>query len=184
MNSADWVTNEAYLALEEKSEIKHEFFDGQIYAMAETTDDHNTLVGNLYTLLRNHLQGQPCRTYFTDIKIRLEQRNRFYYPDLFVTCDLRDRQTSTYKQYPKLIIEVLSDSTEAFDRGDKFNDYQTLPSLEEYSLINTKQQRIETFRRQPNGLWLLQTYTPKAIAEFQSISLNAPLSDIYEDINL
>ncbi|MCM1981236.1 Uma2 family endonuclease [Lyngbya confervoides] len=178
------ISPEDYLALEEKSEIKHEYIDGQIYAMAGTTDDHNILVGNLYTNLRNHLRGQPCRTYFTDIKIRLEQRNRFYYPDLFVTCDPRDSETSTYKQYPKLIIEVLSDSTEAFDRGDKFNDYQTLPSLEEYSLVNTKQQRIETFRRQPNGLWLLQTYTPKAILEFQSICLNIHLSDIYTDIDL
>lgn len=182
-----FLSPEDYLVLEDQSETKHEYIDGQIYAMAGTTDVHNTIIGNLYTAIRNHLRRSNCRIYFTDIKIRLDQRNRFYYPDLFVTCEPEDRGTSTYKKYPKLIIEVLSDSTEAFDRGDKFNDYQTLDSLEEYVLINTKQKRMEAFRRQSNGLWLLQTYDSTSDSftpiEFQCLSFKSDLEQCYEDVD-
>ncbi|NJM58361.1 MAG: Uma2 family endonuclease [Synechococcales cyanobacterium RU_4_20] len=153
------LTPEAYLALETESDIKHEYMDGQAYAMAGTTDQHNTISLNIASLLRNHLRGSGCRTHMADVKIRLVSLNCFYYPDLFVTCDPRDLETPLYKCFPKLIIEVLSDSTEAFDRGDKFNHYQTLSTLEEYILINTRQQRIEAFRRAQNGLWVLQTYS-------------------------
>ncbi len=101
------------------------YIDGQVYAMAGTTDTHNIIGLNFTFIIRNHLRGSGCRVYFADVKVRLEKRNHFYYPDIIVTCDDRDRETATYKSFPKLIIEVLSDSTEAFDRGDKFNDYQT-----------------------------------------------------------
>jgi len=110
-------------------------------------------------------------------------RNHFYYPDIIVTCDDRDRETATYKSFPKLIIEVLSDSTEAFDRGDKFNDYQTLESLEEYVLVNSKHQRVETFRRGEQGLWILQTYQEESFS-LQSINLTASFRDLYEDVTL
>jgi Uma2 family endonuclease len=177
------LTPEEYLQLEEKSPIKHEYIDGQVYAMAGTTDTHNLVAGNLYTIIRNHLRGSNCRVYFADVKVRLEKRNHFYYPDIIVTCDDRDRETATYKSYPKLIIEVLSDSTEAFDRGDKFNDYQTLDSLEEYVLVNSKHQRVETFRRGEQGLWILQTYQGESFS-LESINLTASFSDLYEDVTL
>ena len=177
------LTPEEYLQFEEKSPIKHEYIDGQIYAMAGTTDTHNIVGGNIYTIVRNHLRGSDCRVYFADVKVRLEKRNHFYYPDILVTCDDRDRETATYKSFPKLIIEVLSDSTEAFDRGDKFNDYQTLGSLEEYVLVNSKHQRVETFRRGEQGLWILQTYQQESFS-LQSINLTASLRDLYEDITL
>ncbi|MBG1264990.1 Uma2 family endonuclease [Nostoc sp. WHI] len=185
LSDSIFITPEAYLQLEEKSNIKHEYIDGQVYAMAGTTDTHNTIVGNLFILIRNHFRGSDCRVYFADIKARIEKRNRFYYPDLIVTCDPKDRETSTYKRFPKLIIEVLSDSTEAFDRGDKFNDYQTLDSLEEYVLVNSKHQRIETFRRNDQGLWVLQTYIPTdQTFELQSINLTASFADLYQDVEL
>ena len=177
------LTPEEYLQFEEKSPIKHEYIEGQIYAMAGTTDTHNIVSGNIYTIIRNHLRGSDCRVYFTDVKVRLEKRNHFYYPDIIVTCDNRDRETATYKRFPKLIVEVLSDSTEAFDRGDKFNDYQTLESLEEYVLVNSKHQRVETFRRGEQGLWILQTYQQESFS-LQSINLTASLRDLYEDITL
>jgi Uma2 family endonuclease len=142
-----FLTPDAYLQLEEKSEVKHEYIDDQVYEMAGTTDTHNTIGLNLALLIRNHLRGSECRIYFADFKARIEKRNCFYYPDIIVTCDPKDRETPTYKCFPKLIIEVLSNSTEAFDRGDKFNDYQTLDSLQEYILVNSKHQRVETFRR-------------------------------------
>ena len=179
------LTIPEYLELEEKSPIKHEYINGQVYAMAGTTDIHNTIALNLALPIRNHLRGSDCRAYFADLKVRVEKRNCFYYPDIFVTCDPFDRETPTYKSFPKLIIEVLSESTEAFDRGDKFNDYQTLESLQEYVLVNSKDQRVETFRRNSDGLWLFQTYTPShKTFELQSINLTASFIDLYEDVTL
>lgn len=177
------LTPEEYLELEEKSAIKHEYINGQIYAMAGTTDTHNIIAGNLFTMIRTHLRGLDCRVYFADIKARIEKRNCFYYPDILVTCDSKDKETRTYKCFPKVIIEVLSDSTEAFDRGDKFNDYQTLESLTEYILVNSKHQRVEIFRRNNSKSWVLQNYTlHDETFEIQSINLIAPFTDIYEDV--
>ena len=132
------LTPEEYLQLETKSDIKHEYINGEVYAMAGATDTHVTIAGNIFALLLSHLRGSGCRVYISDMKVRIENKNRFYYPDVLVTCEDRDRENSTFKQFPSLIIEVLSDSTEAFDRGDKFADYQSLPSLQEYVLIKYK----------------------------------------------
>ncbi|MGB0560652.1 MAG: Uma2 family endonuclease [Spirulinaceae cyanobacterium] len=177
------LTPEEYLAFEANSPIKHEYIDGDIYAMAGTNDRHNIIALNLSTLIRPHLRGTDYRVYFADIKARLEERNRFYYPDLLVTCDPRDRITPTYKRYPKLIIEVLSESTEAFDRGDKFNDYQTLPSLQEYVLIRSKIQRFEIYRRQAHPWWRYENYTPnQPNFKLASIQLDLTLAEVYEDV--
>ena len=177
------LTPEEYLDLEAQSPIKHEYIDGEAYAMAGTTDTHNTIALNLAMLIRSHLRGTDCRVYFVDIKARIEQCNCFYYPDIMVTGDARDRETSTYKRFPKLIVEVLSDSTEAFDRGDKFNDYQTLESLEEYVLVNTKHRPVEIFRRQEPGKWIFQTYTPASETfPLQSLNFTVSLADVYEDV--
>jgi Uma2 family endonuclease len=119
------------------------------------------------------------------MKVRILDRNCFYYPDVMVTCNPQDQTTPTYKQFPKLIVEVLSNSTEAFDRGDRFADYQTLESLEEYVLINTRHQRIECFRRDSGGRWLLQTYTETTPRfELQSVDFADSLATIYEDVIL
>lgn len=178
-------TPDEYLQLEATSDIKHEYRHGEVYAMAGTSDSHNTIAINLVTLIRSHLRGSDCRVYFADVKARLEECNCYYYPDLMVTCDGRDTETATYKRHPKLIIEVLSDSTEAFDRGDKFIDYQTLDSLQEYVLISTKQQRVDCYRRTEQQLWLFQFYAPgQNTFHLASIDLEATLSDLYEDVTL
>jgi Uma2 family endonuclease len=183
LSDSYYLTPEEYLKLEETSPIKHEYIDGQAYAMAGTTDTHNTIALNLASLIRNHLRGTDCRIYFADIKAKIEKRNRFYYPDLLVTCDPKDRETSTYKRFPKLIIEILSDSTEAFDRGDKFNDYQTLDSLQEYVLVDSKQQRVETYQRDTAGRWLYQSHTPiNQNIPLQSLDLNLDFTALYEDV--
>ena len=174
---------EEYLQLEAQSPIKHEYIDGQIYAMAGASDPHVTIAGNLFALLRSHVRGSGCRVYISDMKARIETLNRFYYPDVLVTCDPRDLETPTYKRFPTLIVEVLSDSTEAFDRGDKFADYQTLESLREYVLINTKRQRLECFRRNDEGLWVLQFYTPEQTSfRLDSIDFEGTLDALYEDV--
>jgi Uma2 family endonuclease len=176
------LTAEEYLQLEAQSPTKHEFMDGEIYDMAGASDAHVTIALNLATLLRNHLRGSGCRVYIADMKARIEAHNCFYYPDVMVTCNPQDQETPTYKRFPKLIVEVLSDSTEAFDRGDKFANYQTLASLEEYVLINTRHQRVECFRRNAEGLWVLQSYTPEANQfELHSVNFADTLAMLYED---
>ena len=175
------LTPAEYLAEEEKSAVKHEYIDGEVYAMAGTTDSHNTIALNLATLIRSHLRGTDCRVYFADIKVRIEAKNCFYYPDLLVTCEPRDRETSIYKCFAKLIIEVLSDSTEGFDRGDKFNDYQSLSSLEEYVLVSSQRQRVEIFRRNPH-FWQYQTYDlDQPDFKLETIDLDVKIADVYED---
>ncbi len=174
-----------YLRLEAQSAVKHEYRDGEVYAMAGASDAHVTIAGNLCALLRNHLRGTGGRVYISDMKARIEARNRFYYPDLLVTCDPQDAEISTYKRFPRLIVEVLSDSTEAFDRGDKFMDYQALSSLQEYVLVNTRQQRVECFRRSEAGLWVLQSYTTESGSfDLESVKFSGTMSDLYEDVTL
>jgi Uma2 family endonuclease len=178
-----YLTPEEYLQMEETSQIKHEYIDGQAYAMAGASDPHLTIAGNLFVLLRLHLRGSGCRVYMSDMKAQIQSINRFFYPDVMVTCDERDRATPTYKQYPCLIIEVLSDSTEAFDRGDKFADYQQIESLQEYVLVNTKRQRVECFRRSSEGLWILRSYTSESpLVQLESVNFEGTMADVYEDV--
>jgi Uma2 family endonuclease len=185
LSDSHLLSPEEYLQQEAQSSIKHEYINGQVYAMAGTTDSHNTIAGNLYSLIRTHLRGTDCRVYFADIKVKLEKQNCFYYPDVLITCDRRDRETSTYKRFPKLIIEVLSDSTEAFDRGDKFNDYQAIENLQEYVLVNSKHQRVEVFRQNESRMWLYQSYSPMNPTIFlQSLDLTINFTDLYEDVNV
>ncbi len=177
------LTSDEYLQMEAQSNVKHEYIDGQVYAMAGASDSHVTIAGNLFALLRSHVRVSGCRVYISDMKARIETLNRFYYPDVLVTCDPRYLETSTYKRFPTLIVEVLSDSTEAFDRGDKFADYQALESLREYVLISTKRQRVECYRRHEQGLWVLQFYTPQQTSfRLDSIGFEGALDVLYEDV--
>jgi len=178
-----YLTCEEYLQMEEHSPIKHEYIDGYIHAMVGANDAHVTIALNLATILRSHVRGSGCRVYMADMKARVESLNRYFYPDILVTCDPRDQETPLEKRFPRLIVEVLSDSTEAFDRGDKFADYQTLESLQEYVLINTKRQRVECFRRNEAELWVLQSYTDKQETfQLQSIGFEGAIADLYEDV--
>ena len=179
-----YLTPEQYLQMEEDSIIKHEYINGEIYEMAGATDTHVTIALNMAILLRNHLRGSGCRVYISDMKARIESRNCYYYPDVMVTCEAKDRENATYKKYPLIIIEVLSDSTEAFDRGDKFIDYQSLETLQEYVLINSKKNRIECFRRTEENLWTLQFYTEDhENFELTSIDFVGTINDVYEEVN-
>ncbi len=151
--------------------------------MAGALDAHVTISLNLASLLRNHVRGSGCRVYIANMKAQIESLNRFYYPDVMVTCDQRDQETPAYKRFSCLIVEVLSNFIEALDWGDKFADYQTLESLQEYVLINTKRQRFECFRRNEQRLWVLQSYT----AEDKSFRLNSvdfkeTIAALYKDV--
>ena len=179
-----YFTPEEYLELERISPIKHEYLQGQLVAMAGASKAHVIITGNLSALLVNHLRGTGCIAYAVDMKVRLPSLGLFYYPDLAVTCDDRDRTSDEdFILYPKLIIEVLSDSTEAFDRGDKFSDYKTVTGLEEYVLIHQKQRLVERFLRKSNNLWVPQIYSAGDTVEFTSIHFSCPIDFLYENID-
>jgi Uma2 family endonuclease len=179
-----YITVEEYLAAEANSEIKHEYQDGYVYAMAGASDAHVTIAGNLFTIIRNHLRGSGCRAYMSDMRVNLATRKSYYYPDVMVTCNPLDRELTHYKQHPCLIIEVLSTSTEAFDRGDKFADYQQIESLQEYVLVSQTRQRVDYFQRSSQGLWVLQSYYLGDILQLTSINCSILVVDIFEDVEL
>jgi Uma2 family endonuclease len=156
---------------------------GQVYAMAGASENHVDITTNLTVILSNHLRGKDCKLFPSDMRLNIASKKIYYYPDLLVTCDERDRFNKKQKNYPCLIIEVLSESTESKDRGVKFANYQTIQSLQEYVLISQWEQRVEVFRRSEK-FWVLQTYTVGELIEFQSINLQIPIDAIYEDVDL
>jgi Uma2 family endonuclease len=178
-----YFTPEDYLELERISPIKHEYLQGQMVAMAGASKAHVIIAGNLSALFVNHLRGTGCISYATDMKVRLPLLNLFYYPDLAVTCDDRDLMSNEdFILRPKLIIEVLSDSTEAFDRGDKFADYKTIPELSEYVLIHQKQILVERFQRKSDNLWIPHLYQATDTVEFTCIGFSCSIEALYENI--
>ena len=177
-----YLSPEEYLAAEQDSATKHEYIQGQVYAIAGASDAHVTVAGNLFTLLRNHVRGTGCRAYMADMKAQIESANIFYYPDVMVTCDERDRNSAYFKRYPCLIVEVLSSTTEAFDRGNKFANYRQLESLQEYVLINSEKLSVECFRRNAEGRWELYPYNQGEEIYLASIDFRCPIEELYEDV--
>lgn len=185
VKSEEPISPEVYLEQERQSPIKREYLDGQVYAMAGTSKVHNRISGNLYLLIRNGLQGSPCQTFIADIKVRIEQGKRFFYPDLLVTCDPEDDSDLAYVDHPTVIIEVLSDSTELFDRGKKFQCYRLIPQLQDYVLVSSQEYLVEVLHRVEGDRWLLSLYGGlDAIAAIASLNLELPLTEIYANIDL
>ena len=179
-----YYSPEDYLELERMSSIKHEYICGEVYAMAGASDAHVTISLNLLTLLRTHVRGSNCRVYSSDMKVHIESANAFYYPDALVTCDRRDTEEKYFKRYPCLIVEVLSATTENFDRNGKFSDYQQLETLEEYVLISQDKMQVECWRRSSNGNWVKTSYESGAEVELTSLNFKCAIADLYEDVDL
>jgi Uma2 family endonuclease len=182
--SSSYIAPEDYLEKEEKSSTKHEYRQGQICAMAGASNNHVLITLNLATMLRNHLRGSGCRTYVSDTKIQIESINTYYYPDITVSCDQRDRAFENFLCYPCLIVEVLSSTTEAFDRGDKFADYRHLDSLQEYILISQSRINIERFRRNIENQWVLNPYGEADRLHLASLDFQCAVADVYEEVDL
>lgn len=176
------LSSEEYLAAEADSPTKHEYRDGEVYAMAGGTDAHVTIALNLWALLRGHLRTGKCRAYALDMKACIETLNRYYYPDVMVTCDDRDRANTTCKRHPCLIVEVLSEGTEAFDRGDKFFDYRHLDSLQENVLISQTRPHAEVFRRNAEGLWVLHPHSEGDTLTLTSVGWAGSMAALYEAV--
>jgi Uma2 family endonuclease len=179
--AAEFLTVEDYLAGEEISQVRHEYIGGAVYAMAGASDSHNTIGGNLFAAIRPHLRGGPCRTFITDMKLALEVDGleMFYYPDLMITCDPRDTN-SHFKRFPNILIEILSDSTERIDRGEKFANCIQIETLDQYIVVSQKRPEVTSARR-ANG-WkpeVLRSMNEKL--ELPSINFSISLEQIYED---
>ena len=176
------VSVEEYLAGEPRSEVRHEYIGGEVYAMAGASEEHNTISLNLASALRTHLRGKACRVFMVEMKVRLcvAQEDVFYYPDLMVTCDPRD--TDRYaKRFPKVLIEVLSADTARTDRREKFFSYTGIETLEEYVLVAQDRQEVTVFRR--SAQWAPEVLTPTGRPlELTSIEFSLALDAIYEGV--
>ncbi|GAA6616553.1 Uma2 family endonuclease [Scytonema sp. NUACC26] len=179
-----YLSPEEYLEAEKSSQIKHEYINGQVFTMAGASDAHVTVVGNLCTILRNHVRATGCRIYMTEMKVQIEALNCYYYPDVMVTCDARDREFEYFKKFPRLIVEVLSDSTEALDRGKKFANYRHLETLQEYVLISQDTMMVECYRRNQEGRWELFLFEKDEEVNLASVDFRCPIAAIYEDVTL
>ncbi|ATE58863.1 Uma2 family endonuclease [Thauera sinica] len=175
---------EDYLAWEADQPSKNEYVDGEVFAMSGASDAHATAALNLASSLRIALRGSPCRAFVSDMKLGVAAANSFFYPDILVTCDPRDRapEASLVKHHPVLVIEVLPPSTEAYDRGNKFAAYRLLPSLQEYALISTEQRSIDVFRRDATGHWVLYPFAPDDELELASVDFRCLAADVFEGV--
>lgn len=171
-----------YVSKERVAATKHEYVAGQVTAMAGGSPEHAWLAGSLARLLGNAVEGQPCAVFSSDLRVRVLATNRATYPDLSVVCGHRETAPDDDDAIvnPTVLVEVLSDSTEADDRGEKFAHYRRLPSLQEYVLVAQKSRRIEVFRREADG-WVLTDHGPGASFELTSISAVVAVDDVYRD---
>lgn len=176
------MTAEEYLAWDAGQTEKTEFIAGEVFAMAGGEDRNATVAGNLYIALRQHLGGSPCRVYGSDVKLRVEAADCFFYPDLMVTCSASDLADRLIKREPMLVAEVLSPSTGAFDRGDKFAAYRQLPSLLEYLLVDVDRQRCDLFRKGADGLWVLHPSEAGEAVRLAGVDLLLPPEALWADL--
>lgn len=178
-----YIAPKEYLALELQSRIRHEYRRGLVYAMAGGTDNHDRIAFNLLKAIDNHLGADSdCRFYSGNVKVNYRDEF-YYYPDAFVTCDLRDRRDRYIKRYPKLVAEVLSTSTEAFDQDEKFEDYQQLDSLQEYVLIFQGIQQVECRRRNEAGRWDVEVYKAGDRVVLTSLGLELDIAELYRGLD-
>lgn len=177
-----------YLEGEVHSTVRHEFVDGEIYAMAGAGEAHNLIAGNVFARLRSAVRGGPCRVFISDMKLHVAAWNAFYYPDVMVVCNAADATHSNthYKESPCVIVEVLSDSTAGIDRREKLLAYRTLESLREYVLIAQDQRQIDVYRRAPDGSWLLESLGDGDLLQLESVGagvgVGLSMDEVYEDV--
>lgn len=176
------LTPEEYFIWEEQQLDRHEYIDGEVYAMSGGTINHGDIALNLGALLKTHMRGHGCKTLNSDCRVNIFGTNKYVYPDLSITCDERDKTTPQYITYPCLIVEVLSPNTEAYDRGNKFKMYRCNPSLQEYVLVSTEAIEIELFRKTDTDIWQIIDYQAGDIVELKSINLRFSIEQVYEEI--
>lgn len=172
-----------YLQGELTSEIRHEYVDGEVYAMAGAGEAHNLIAGNIFAGLRDFARGGPCRVFISDMKLHVQTWKAYYYPDIMVTCDPSDNH-SHFKERPSLVVEVLSPGTESTDRREKMLAYRTIPALREYLLVATDKRQVELYRRDEHDEWQLAVVSQDEPLLLESAGASLTLDEIYEDVRL
>ena len=172
---------EDYIEAEKKNEVRHEYVQGDLYAMAGASEEHNFISGNLFAALRAHLKGKPCKVFIHDMKVKLNaQVTLFYYPDVMVVCDSEDDERY-FKTKPRIVVEVISDSTRDTDTREKLITFIQMPSLEEYVLVEQSEIKITVHRR--SNEWRAEELVgADATLKLDSIGFQLPLREVYEGV--
>jgi Uma2 family endonuclease len=186
-NPKTYLTPEQYLEIERKAEFKSEYYQGEMFAMGGARWTHNRLVANLIASLHQQLHAGPCQTLPSDMRVQVDATGLYAYPDVIVVCGepkFLDENRDTLLN-PRLIVEVLSPSTEFYDRVRKFELYRSVESVSEYLLVSSVRVSTDLYTRQPDDRWLLSTATRiEDSFELQSVGARLVLSDLYEKVDL
>jgi Uma2 family endonuclease len=170
-----------YLAWENQQAERHEFYRGEVFAMVGVRRVHGLVAGNLFAALKTHLKGGPCRAFIESLKLQVGN-DMLFYPDVFVTCHPQDLKTDMVFRHPSLIVEVLSDSTQAYDRDLKFSAYRRIEDLQEYVLIDPDNRRVEVFRRNERQLFELHDQSGLLEMHLASVDLRLPMSEVFDGV--
>lgn len=186
LRKIDYLSEEDYLQNELSATIKHEYIDGQIYAMAGASENHNLISGNIFSTLRNATRGKDCRVFMSDMKLRIPQSHVYYYPDVMLVCQRSAADDDYYKHQPCFIAEVLSKGTQATDKREKLLNYQKIATLRYYLMIDSSQKCVDYWQRDEAGDWQTAVLEPGENLQIQcdSFSTGLTLDSIYEDVEL
>ncbi|MUG98682.1 Uma2 family endonuclease [Scytonema sp. UIC 10036] len=183
------MSAEKYLIWEPTQEQRYEYWDGEVVAMSGGTRSHNRVCGNFFRVLDDALLDRIFEVYIVDVKVQVESKQKYFYPDVVVTCDERDSfacakgdRNPQLIQFPCLIVEVLSPSTEAADRGKKFAKYRQSSTLKEYILVQVAQPGVEVFRRNEQGKWVLSEYNLDELLPLESVNVEIAIADLYRQV--
>jgi Uma2 family endonuclease len=185
LRKKSYLSEEAYLEFEEQSDIKHEYVEGDVYAMAGASTNHNLITGNLFFQLRSVCgKNSGCKIFTSDMKLRIENGHFYYYPDVMLSCE-KDDNEEFYKEKPCLIAEVLSKSTARIDQKEKWQTYQKIPSLRYYLLVDSRQQKVDYFMRNELNEWICSELSAdeSLTIECENFTAALTLADIYEEVN-
>ncbi|MBD2579894.1 Uma2 family endonuclease [Oscillatoria sp. FACHB-1406] len=183
LNYYPQMTVEEYLEWESQQELRHEYIEGEIIAMTGGTIPHTKIYLNLYTALRPHLRQRGCEAYVADVKVKAGTKNRYFYPDLVVTCNAEDLKARDCVQNPTVIVEVLSVSTANYDRTKKLQYYRQIPSLQEYILIDSEAMSVEIYRRGEGKMWFYCAYEAGEAIAIDSINFECAIELLYEGVS-
>ena len=175
-----------YVEFEETSEVRHEFHFGHLLPIVATSDVHNEIIQNITRVLHPEFRKRGCKFYHENVKLEIIENGKYNYPDIMLTCDERDSKSRFVKRFPSLVVEILSKSTAAYDRDGKFKDFQTVPSIQYYLLVESRWQSVELFSRtEKTDLWTYQNFSkPDDVVEFPKLNFKLSVAAIYEDLNL
>lgn len=177
-----YFSREEYLAWEAVQADRNEYVAGEIFAMVGVRQIHAIVTLNIASELRQQLKGKPCRPFMSDMKLQIDAADAFYYPDVMVSCDERDKRADLYLEHPSLIVEVLSESTASYDMGMKFEYYRLIQELKEYALVDPDRKKIWLYRKNEAAEWVLHDFPNRADVVFESVGCRLQQSDIFEGV--